>query len=284
VKYGKGDTCALDRNKTLALITLYNRSDQASYGKIQDLLGLKTSMRKYDYNITFKTMRNSLWIININNSYVNMTFGKAIPTSGNVEKVVRIFKIQKGDFYLEAPGLNPPAINQNWWPNWPPNHPYDSGDPNGQQDRPISLSTPIDDFLVYLVDSIGINVVEFEMYITNDSSLNRNQVVKAQGEWVVKWRKNPSEPWTVPGNAFNGSTWIWNNDSGTYSYNFGSYIQGKVEQQGWNGEQIYMTIFVQNLKGNVSSSSFITFTAEPDPWIPPGVDRVNSIKLEVCVW
>jgi hypothetical protein len=157
VKYGKGEPGALDRNKTLALITLYN-SDQASYGKIQDLLGLKTSMRKYDYNITFKILPSgAIWKIKRNESGIfkeySMTFGREIPSSGNVEKMVRILRIQKG-FYPEympyiVPGITP---EERWYPNWPDGYyPLDdiNDDDKGQHDYPLLLSYPLQYFKIY---------------------------------------------------------------------------------------------------------------------------------------
>jgi hypothetical protein len=290
VKYGKGDTCALDRNKTLALITLYNHSDPTSYGKIQDLLGLKSSTRKYDYNITFKILPSgAIWKIKRNESGIfkeyNMTFGSEIPSSGNVEKMVRILRIQKG-FYPEympyiVPGINP---EERWYPNWIDGYyPLDdiNDDDKGQHDYPLLLSYPLQYFKIenFGRDPSASAVDDLDLYVTTDLNLDENRLLHANPNLVVSWNNNTG--WS--GYYWNGTDWSIDPDTGLKERNFEEEINSKLKDLGASyGQQFLLSIKYHNARGNVSAPNTVTWL--DDPWLPTGKDIRGLFELEVCIW
>ena len=82
--------------KIMSLAGIYNSSDPDSYSKIQDQLGLTTSYRKYDYNISLIRFGSSP------SSYLNGTpilqIGKIPPSNVDVEKVERIISLDMYGF------------------------------------------------------------------------------------------------------------------------------------------------------------------------------------------
>ncbi|MEM2924366.1 MAG: hypothetical protein QXJ68_01585 [Methanocellales archaeon] len=290
VKYGKGDACILDRNKTLALLTLYNKSDSTSYGKIQDLLGLKSSTRKYDYNITFKILPSgAIWKIKRNESGVykeyNMTFGREIPNSGNVEKVVRILRIYKG-FYPEympyiVPGINP---EERWYPNWPDGYyPFDdiNDDDKGQFDHPLLLSYPLGYFKIYNFgrEPSATAVDDLDLYVTTDLTQTENRLLHANPNLVVSWNNNTG--WSGP--YWNGTDWSIDPGTGLKSRNFEEEINSKLEDLNASDGQLFLlSIKYHNAQGDVSAPNAVTWLE--DPWLPTGEDIRGLFKLEVCIW
>jgi hypothetical protein len=290
VKYGKGEPGALDRNKTLALITLYNYSDPTSYGKIQDLLGLKTSTRKYDYNITFKILPSgAIWKIKRNESGIfkeySMTFGSEIPSSGNVEKMVRILRIQKG-FYPEyvpyiVPGITP---EERWYPNWPDGYyPLDdiNDDDKGQHDYPLLLSYPLQYFRIYNFgrDPHASAVDDLDLYVTTDLNLDENRLLHANPNLVVSWNNNTG--WS--GYYWNGTDWSIDLVTGLKERNFEDEINNKLQDLGASdGQKFLLSIKYHNARGNVSAPNTVTWL--DDPWLPTGKDIRGLFKLEVCIW
>lgn len=290
VEYGKGEPCTLDRNKTLALITLYNHSDPASYEKIQDLLGLKSSTRKYNYNITFKILPSgAVWMIKRNESgtfkVYNMTFGSEIPGSGNVEKVVRILRVSRRLYpeYMPyiVPGINP---QERWYPNWPDGYyPFDdiNDDDKGQFDHPLLLSYPLQYFRIYNFgrEPSATAVDDLDLYVTLDLSQNENRLLHANPNLVVSWNNNTG--WSGP--YWNGIDWSIDSETGLKSRNFEEEINRKLQDSGaQDGAYFLLSIKYHNAQGNVSAPNAVTWLE--DPWLPTGKDIRGLFKLEVCIW
>ncbi|MFQ6121103.1 MAG: hypothetical protein ACE5KE_14605, partial [Methanosarcinales archaeon] len=89
----RGKTNVLSENKINAL---NNYSNTHSYEDIQQRLGLNMSTRRYDYNISLQylnsTTLNPKYIPN--NTAPLLLIGKQIPTSGEVEKMVRLVTLE----------------------------------------------------------------------------------------------------------------------------------------------------------------------------------------------
>jgi hypothetical protein len=83
----------LSASKIITLAELYNSSDPDSYSHIQEKLGLTTSYRKYDYNISMVRFDGIL------SSYMNGTpilqIGSNPPSNIDIEKVERTISFDK---------------------------------------------------------------------------------------------------------------------------------------------------------------------------------------------
>ncbi len=283
VKYGKGDACLLSGKKILAFISLYNKSDPKAYEKIQDLLGLKSSTRKYNYNLTFRyPPGGEIWKVKKNESGIkriyNMTYGDPIPTSGNVEKYVRIFGIGKG-LYPEYGTFFGPN-------NVPSTRYYPLLSDNGGQDPPLRLVYPIKTFKLYDYENNPSATAEvvLELLVTTNLAYTRN-LDFGGNDSVIKWTRTGG--WSGgncgsgPGSCWNGLDWTVDSN-GLWSRNFEDEINAKLASFGaQNGTEFLFSIQYKNCQSNINLYSD---TWTDDEFFQTNTTIKDSFGLEVCIW
>lgn len=256
----------LDAPKINAMLNMTN-------DELRDKLGLNTSYKTYNYNITLKTPSGQ--VIKLDNQWVQM--GEPIPEGVKTEKITRTVSMGMAEpnipyIATKSRKLPNPPNNWAWWPRADENGP-------GKTDPPLELTTPVYDFVVYLKPTTSPNTKRYFQFFITDENIteNQNMINETNLSWgdPNQWAGKPVVPGPEDTNMSNWTGWEYNDP--WYVYDFGDFIEQEYPEE---GTPIKISIKYKACYGFVESSSFYNYTSsssyESTTLIP--------CRLEVVVW